>query len=207
MVGEWTVLPELNALERNGRTVHLEPKVMQVLSFLAQNQGKLVSKERLIQAVWADTFVTDDVLTRCISELRKTLNDDPKKPKFIETIPKSGYRLIPAPENPRKESLKGVALRWRWPICGFAGVLALTTLFVGLDFHGARRQFVKLLKANRPTGETVVVHSVAVLPLENLSADPAQEYFADGMTDELVTDLASIGSLRVISRTSTLHFK
>src|SRR5215813_10905578 len=127
MLGEWTVVPELNSLERKGRTVRLEPKVMQVLSFLAQHHGELVSKERLIQAVWADTFVTDAVLTRCISELRKTFNDDPKKPKFIETIAKSGYRLIPAPENPKTKSLKGVALHWRWPICGFAGVLALTT--------------------------------------------------------------------------------
>src|SRR5215472_17034793 len=95
MVGDWTVLPEMNSLERNGRTVRLEPKVMQVLNFLAQHHGEMVSKERLIRAVWADTFVTDEVLTRCISELRKALNDDPKQPRFIETIPKGGYRLLP----------------------------------------------------------------------------------------------------------------
>ena len=207
MVGDWTVLPEMNSLERNGRTVRLEPKVMQVLNFLAQHHGEMVSKERLIRAVWADTFVTDEVLTRCISELRRTLNDDPKKPKFIETIPKSGYRLIPAPENPRKKSLKAVLMRWRWPIYGFAGVLALMTLFVSLDFYGARRQFVKLLRANRSTSEPNMVHSIAVLPLENLSGDPSQEYFADGMTDELITTLAKIGSLRVISRTSVMQYK
>ena len=76
------------------QAVRLEPKVMQVLVCLAEHQGELVTKEQLIRAVWADTFVTDDVLTRCISELRKALNDDPKQPRFIETIPKSGYRLI-----------------------------------------------------------------------------------------------------------------
>jgi DNA-binding winged helix-turn-helix (wHTH) protein len=105
MVGEWTVLPELNSLERNERTVHLEPKVMQVLSFLAQHHGELVSKERLIQAVWADAFVTDEVLTRCISELRRTLSDDPKKPKFIETIPKSGYRAAYSSSREPKEKV------------------------------------------------------------------------------------------------------
>jgi DNA-binding winged helix-turn-helix (wHTH) protein len=93
-VAEWAVEPQLNNLERNGQAVRLEPKVMQVLVCLAEHQGELVTKEQLIRAVWADTFVTDDVLTRCISELRKALNDDPKQPRFIETIPKGGYRLI-----------------------------------------------------------------------------------------------------------------
>lgn len=160
-----------------------------------------------VSIVACDTWPPNGSQPQCNSELRKTLNDDPKKPKFIATIPKSGYRLIPAPENSRKKSLKRVALRWRWPICGFVGVLALTTVLVGLDFHWARSQFVKLLRANRPTGETFVVHSIAVLPLENLSGDGSQEYFADGMTDELITTLAKIGSLRVISRTSVMQYK
>jgi DNA-binding winged helix-turn-helix (wHTH) protein len=94
-IADWTVEPQLNTLEREGHTLRLEPKVMQVLACLAGRQGELVTKDRLIQAVWPETFVTDDVLTRCISELRKALNDDPKQPRYIETIPKGGYRLLP----------------------------------------------------------------------------------------------------------------
>jgi Tol biopolymer transport system component/DNA-binding winged helix-turn-helix (wHTH) protein len=84
----------LNRLSRNGQTIHLEPKVMQVLLCLAETPFEVVKKEDLIRSVWNDTFVTDDVLTRSISELRKAFEDDPRRPQFIETIPKSGYRLL-----------------------------------------------------------------------------------------------------------------
>lgn len=70
-VGDWTVLPELNSLERNGRTVHLEPKVMQVLLTLGEHPGEVVSKEQILHRVWPGTFVSDEVLTRSVSELRK----------------------------------------------------------------------------------------------------------------------------------------
>src|SRR5262249_51711904 len=94
-LGSWVVQPTLNTVSCNGKTTRLEPKMMEVLTYLAQQRGSVVSKEQLIRAVWGDTFVTDDVLTRCISELRRVLEDDPKEPRFIETIPKRGYRLIP----------------------------------------------------------------------------------------------------------------
>src|SRR5690349_24213190 len=92
-IGEWIVSPRLNSLSQNGHSVRIEPKVMQVLLCLAQEQD-VVSKEKLMQKVWADTFVTDDVLTRSISELRKIFADNPKNPRFIQTIPKGGYRLL-----------------------------------------------------------------------------------------------------------------
>src|SRR5207244_10909189 len=98
-VGTWLVRPKLNSVSRNGKTAHLEPKVIQVLVYLAEHPDEVIPKERLIQAVWADTFVTDDVLTRAISELRRAFEDDPKDPRFIQTIPKGGYRLI-APVAP-----------------------------------------------------------------------------------------------------------
>ena len=93
-LGTWLVEPQLNTLTSNGQTAQVEPKVMQVLVCLAEQAGEVVSKEKLIQTVWADTFVTDDVLTRAISELRKVFGDDSKEPRFIQTIPKRGYRLI-----------------------------------------------------------------------------------------------------------------
>lgn len=93
-LGRWRVAPSLNRLEADDTTVHLEPKVMQVLVRLAQQPGQVVSREQLLAAVWADTFVTDDVLKRSISELRRALGDDARQPVYIETIPKGGYRLI-----------------------------------------------------------------------------------------------------------------
>jgi DNA-binding winged helix-turn-helix (wHTH) protein/Tol biopolymer transport system component len=93
-IGPWLISPKLNRIARNGKTIHLEPKIMSVLVCLAEHQCNVVSKEQLFAAVWADTFVTDDVLKRSISELRKALEDDPKEPEFIETIPKGGYRLV-----------------------------------------------------------------------------------------------------------------
>lgn len=92
--GEWTVRPDLNSLTRDGDERHIEPKVMKVLLTLADHQGRVVSKEDLISEVWPDTFVGDDVLTRCISILRRITEDDPHTPRYIQTIPKVGYRLV-----------------------------------------------------------------------------------------------------------------
>jgi len=93
-VGPWLVQPDLNTILRNGDAIHLAPKVMSVLACLAEQPGDLVSKEKLIQSVWPDTFVTDDVLKGAISELRHALEDNAREPRIIETIPKRGYRLI-----------------------------------------------------------------------------------------------------------------
>jgi Tol biopolymer transport system component/DNA-binding winged helix-turn-helix (wHTH) protein len=92
--GEWTVRVELNSLTRDEVVRHIEPKVMKVLLTLSAQQGRVVPKEELISTVWPDTFVGDDVLTRCISILRRVTEDDPHTPHFIQTIPKVGYRLV-----------------------------------------------------------------------------------------------------------------
>jgi TolB-like protein/Tfp pilus assembly protein PilF len=93
-IGAWLVQPSLDAITRDGATVHLEPKVMEVLVCLAQHPGEPIPKEKLLQTVWPDTFVTDDVLTRSISELRRAFEDDARESKVIQTIPKRGYRLL-----------------------------------------------------------------------------------------------------------------
>ncbi len=92
--GEWTVDPALNSLRNKHEERHVEPKVMKVLLVLAARQNHVVPKEELMAAVWPDTFVSDDVLTRCISVLRRVTHDDPHEPRFIQTIPKVGYRLV-----------------------------------------------------------------------------------------------------------------
>src|SRR5215475_11890721 len=93
-LGPWLVHPSVNTITNNGTTVRLEPKVMQVLVCLAQHAGEPVSKEAIITTVWADTFVSDDALTRSVSELRRALEDNPREPLFVETIPKRGYRIL-----------------------------------------------------------------------------------------------------------------
>lgn len=101
-IGEWEIQPQLNSLRRADRSFHVEPKVMQVLVELASHSDEVVTKEQLIHAVWADTFVGDDSLTRCISEIRRVLEDDARSPKFIQTIPKTGYRMIAPVEVKQK---------------------------------------------------------------------------------------------------------
>jgi TolB-like protein/DNA-binding winged helix-turn-helix (wHTH) protein/Tfp pilus assembly protein PilF len=199
-IGAWLIQPQMNALRGNGETKHVEPKAMQVLVYLAKHADQVVTKERLMAAVWTDTFVTDDVLTRCISELRKAFQDDAKNPQVIETIPRSGYRLIAGvqdaeiqvPAAPRTDKHK-----WLITLAAIFGVM----LF-GIALNAGRLRQL-LFRPVRPSA----IHSLAVLPLANLSGDPEQEYFADGMTEELITDLSKIGALRVISRTSVMGYK
>jgi Tol biopolymer transport system component/DNA-binding winged helix-turn-helix (wHTH) protein len=93
-LGEWLVEPQLNIISHENKTIKVEPKIMQVLICLTEHAGQVVAKRDLIAQVWVDTFVTDDVLTRSISELRKIFGDDPKGSRYIQTIPKRGYRLV-----------------------------------------------------------------------------------------------------------------
>src|SRR5271157_2947220 len=208
-VGPWLVEPSLNIVSRNGTAVHLEPKVMEVLLCLATHAGEVVSKEELLKAVWPDTFVTDDALKHCISDLRRVFEDDAREPRFIETIPKRGYRLV-APvllASGRNSSTQAAAIPaitgaagtgsrrvWGWAL-GVGGAVLVAALLISLRDRRA------------DAGAVPPIHSLAVLPLQNLSADPAQEYFSDGMTDALITDLAQIGSVKVISRTSSMQYK
>jgi Tol biopolymer transport system component/DNA-binding winged helix-turn-helix (wHTH) protein len=103
-IGEWTIQPELNAISKGSATIHLEPKVMKVLLQLAISPGQVLTKEHLIQSVWPETFVSDDVLTRCISVLRREMQDDTHAPRYIQTIPKAGYRLVAQVHRPNPPS-------------------------------------------------------------------------------------------------------
>lgn len=201
-LGSWVVQPSLNTVSRDGKSIRLEPKVLEVLVCLAEDPGHTVPKERLIRAVWGDTFVTDDVLTRCISELRKALEDDIKEPQFIETIPRRGYRLVAQVKPLKRYQLIKPSKRMGWPVAVRLWAAA-----------GAGLLLVAILAWKIRTRKVLVdssaasIHSLAVLPLESLSADSSQAYFADGMTDQLITTLGQINELRVISRSSTMQYK
>jgi TolB-like protein/DNA-binding winged helix-turn-helix (wHTH) protein len=213
-LADWLVQPSLNSVSRNGSSLHLEPKVMDVLVCLARRAGEAVPKDELIKAVWADTFVTDDALIRSISELRRIFEDDAREPRVIQTIPKRGYRLM-APVHQIEElpgglveaapatvpRLSATENHHAWKVrrlflAGAAGAVLTVVAVSGPVWRWLR-----------PNNDAASVHSLAVLPLQNLSGDPAQEYFSDGLTDALITELAQVGSLKVISRTSTIQYK
>ena len=210
-VGAWRVEPGLNTVARNGTTLRLESKVMEVLLCLAEHAGEAVSKEKLLQTVWPGTFVSDDVLFRSVSELRRILEDDAREPTIIQTIPKRGYRLVAPVEwvDEVQESKAEASPETRVAVVNtrkfWLGALVVISAAVLLVLLGANAGKLRA----RITGkmDAPQIHSLAVLPLRSLSSDPNQEYFSDGTTDALITDLAQISSLKVISHTSTLQYK
>ncbi|RPI24584.1 MAG: hypothetical protein EHM61_16710 [Acidobacteria bacterium] len=223
-LNDWLVQPQLNLLTRGDRDVHIEPKAMQVLVFLAGSPDEVVSKQVLKKQVWTDAYVTDDVLVRCISELRKALEDDPRKPHVIQTIPRGGYRLIAAvaltpeappaadalpsapaepsedvrPSDPVPVPQKKNAARFsQFVLVG--SIFALFTVLILV--------FWVLPHFANSGGADAPIASLAVLPLKNFSGDPEQDYFADAMTEALISDLARLGTLQVTSRTSVMGYK
>ena len=217
-VGAWLVQPSSNSLLRGGKTIRVEPKVMEVLVGLAKSAGETVTREALIHSIWPDTFVTDDVLTRSISELRRAFEDDARNPRVIQTISKRGYRLI-APVAPadHTNALNPLANRSTGTRSAAAPagagtkrlrLLAVATAGLALLLALVLTEYQTNWIRDRIGGHAAYqIRSLAVLPLQNLSGDPNQDYFADGMTDALITDLAQIGSMKVISRSSTLRYK
>jgi TolB-like protein/DNA-binding winged helix-turn-helix (wHTH) protein/Flp pilus assembly protein TadD len=197
-IGPWLVEPTLNRISQNGASRHLEPKVMQVLLCLAKARGEVVSKQQLIEGVWKETFVTDDVLTRSISELRDAFGDEARESRIVQTIPKQGYRLL----LPVTQSSAAVTPgRQKWDRRKFALWLALTVVLVAVV------SWILVWRFPSSTSTEPQIRSIAVLPLANLSGDPQQEYLADGMTEALITELSRVKALKVISRTSIMRYK
>lgn len=195
-IGEWLVQPQINQIGGNGKTTRVEPKAMQVLVHLAEHSDEVVPKEKLIRAVWADTFVTDDVLTRCISELRKAFDDDPRESRVIETIPKSGYRLLL-----EVRSLEPIGDRSRARVM----LAVAATVIVTAGFLAWRAARAPSSASPAPASRVML----AVLPFVNLSNDPEQEYFSDGLTEEMIAQLGGLNAERlgVIARTSVMQYK
>ena len=206
-------------LRKNGRVLKLEKIPMELLILLVGRRGELVSREEIIEKLWGeDVFVeTEHGINTAIRKIRQTLGDDPENSRFVQTVVGKGYRFV-APLEPLAQEVSTTApisasspsrpsevqsakknLRWISLGLGIFAVVLVAGLFAANPGHLRER----LLGKPIVTG----VQSLAVLPLENLSGDPSEAYFADGMTDELITDLAQIGELRVISRTSVMRYK
>lgn len=195
-------------LTADGAPVSVEPKALRLLLYLIQNRGRLVRKQELLDAVWEDAAVSESALTRSIGLLRKVLDDDSREPRFIETVPTAGYRFIahgdivaiPEPSvtqlvTPPSPVVVAPARPARHSYLRLAAILLACAGLLGASW---------VLFA-RP--RSAPIRSLAVLPLANLSGDPSQEYFAEGMTDELTTQIARIPNLLVVSRTSVMAQK
>jgi TolB-like protein/DNA-binding winged helix-turn-helix (wHTH) protein len=217
-------------LRKKGAKIRLQGQPFLLLITLLKQQGEVVAREELQRTLWPeDTFVDfDHGLDTAVKKLREVLGDSASNPRFVETIPRRGYRFIApvetigesetapaanqAPPN-KQEPAMGclleardedqveplgaavVALRPRWPLLWKVSGLVFLLLSAG---------FMSFFLRSRPS---TLIRSLVVLPLEDLSGDPSQEYFSDGMTDELITELGQVGKLRVISRTSAMTYK
>ena len=205
--GEFEIDARSRELRHKGKRTRIQDNPLTVLLLLLERKGEVVSREELKQSLWpADTFVeADDGLNTAIRKLREVLGDSSENPAYIETIPRRGYRFIgnvlgdnelaetPSIESSATATAENRKTVLRWGLVG-ASIL-LVTLAIGAAAWFRYRP--------RPAP----IRSIAVLPFANLSSDHSQDYFADAMTEELTSDLAKISALRVISRTSSMHYK
>ena len=202
-------------LYKRGLKVRLQEKPQQVLAILLEKPGEVVTREELRQRLWPpDTFVDfDHSLGTAINKLREALDDSAEHPRYIETLPRHGYRFIAAvdsgaevPAHREDGPLPKRSKRRRWLAVTAVTAIVVFGVLLALNVAGLRGWLLSSVGASHGA-PFPKVESIAVLPLANLSGDPRQQYFADGMTEELITELGKIGGLRVISRTSVMQYK
>lgn len=194
-MGEWLVSPALNQISNNGKSARVEPKAMQVLVQLARAEGVL-NKDRLISAVWPDVFVTDDVLPGCIATLRRAFDDSARNPRVIETIPKSGYRLLLPVEwrngngaaNSATIAPASEKSRHKWLLAAAVLSALLILVLAGWRFAFPARY-----------------DSVAILPFINAADDSEARYLSDGVPESVIDDLSQTRAVRVMAWTTVSH--
>lgn len=197
-LGDWIVSPRRGYIKRGNEIMHIHPKPMAVLECLADAKGEVVSRDEVFETVWPGVIVTDDSLAQCVVELRKAFGDSARDAKIISTIPKVGFCLIP-PVTMLNEAKLASGNRLRSIIFGIlvvAASIAVLYLFGMIDGE---------LDPPAPFGAESA--SIAVLPFVNRSLQPEDEYFSDGIHDELLSRLSRISGLRVISRTSVNQYR
>ena len=189
--------PQDRRLTRDGKLISLEPKSFDVLRHLLENDGRLVTKQDLVDAVWARPIVSDNSLTRCIHQVRAALQDSADRPRFIETVPGSGYRFIAAVDVDRDSRSDAATANGGNRALPHRPILAA---FLAIAIGG-----IMVWVIREP--EVPSIERIAVLPLTNLTGSSEQEHFVQGVHEGLVAELSRIGSIEVISRTSVMAFR
>ncbi len=198
-LADWYVDSGANRLCRGDTEVRLETKVMAVLIYLARHRGEVVTRETLERAIWPDTVVGYDALTGCIAKLRKVLGDDPRHPRYIETISKKGYRLIGdvtggVPPSVGVPAARGTGQLRRWVWLGASVMLGLVLAVLYGPFGDEGMPPPTAQVADRP--------SIVVLPFASIGGEGDRDYFSDGITVDITTALSKLSGLFVISHTS-----
>lgn len=188
-LGEWRVKPHTNMIEGADGEAHLEPKAMQVLALLAQHAGDVVQKQEILEDVWDGTYVSDEVLPNAIWELRKALGDDAKKPRFIQTLPKKGYRLI-APVDLRVGATDSAQAE-RAPLLRWAAFAAIPVAGLALYLLNG--------PGNDRRGTADDPYSVLVMGFDNHTDAEDIDWLSSGAPTMLRTGLTEIAGIRVVS--------
>jgi TolB-like protein/DNA-binding winged helix-turn-helix (wHTH) protein len=207
-IGDWRVDPASGEISREGQSVRLDGRSMRLLVCLAEHPGEVVSIDQLLDQVWAGVAVSPDSVYQAVASLRRVLGDDPKRPGYIATVPRLGYRMVAtvapwndvantkqsasAPAEPHKLTPRRKVL-----FALAAGLALCIAVVAGFIARG------KITETNR----SAAVISVGVLPLLDLTEGMKEGEFADGMTEELIDRLSKVPGLRVPSPTSSFYFK
>ena len=195
--------PETWRLTRGGQEIHLEPVVLELLIYLIAHRARLVTRQELMDTVWGETVISESALTKAVARLREALDDDPAAPRYLETVRSKGYRFVAdveelegraGPVSPPRKNYARTANRSLFPAA--AAMVAL--IFIGVLWFRTPPQ-------EAPQGDSI--RSLAVLPLSNLTGDPEQDYYVDGIQDLLITELSQLSGLRVTSRQSTKRYR
>jgi len=190
-------------LTRGGQEIHLEPIVLKLLIYLIDHRQRLVTRQELMDTVWGDTVISESALTKAVARLRKALDDDSATPRYLETVRSQGYRFVAEIEELERQddtnlpsgNTRGATVRRAL----FTGAAVTVALIVVVVFW--------LREPQREVLEGESIGSLAVLPLQNLTGDPQQDYYVDGLQDLLITELAQLPRLRVTSRQSTKRYR
>lgn len=214
--GPFSLIPSERQLLRDKAAVSLKPKVFDLLVVLVENSGRLIDKEELMKRIWPDSFVEEANLSVTVSALRRALGEGPEDNRYVETVPRHGYRFVAEvtecsekianSETPAKvEGVDSSDSTARPFLSRRAWAVALLLLLVGGSIAGLSLNRLRNKLSSNAT--TAGVHSLAVLPLENASGDASQDYFAYGITDALIAGISKVQVLRVMSRQAVMKYK
>ncbi|MGD9000321.1 MAG: winged helix-turn-helix domain-containing protein [Granulosicoccaceae bacterium] len=217
---DWQVSPSEGLLSRGDEIVHLEPKAMEVLVYFASHPGEVITREALERDVWHGAVIGYDAVTNTVIKLRKALQDNARQPRFIATIPKRGYQLIAPVSYLEDESANTPSPRPNMPAANAAQpqrragmvMAALAAVSIIALVFGLVWLWPSSPSPNKPVGpatadNSVVPPSIVVLPFENLSEDQKQEYLADGITEDIITDLSRLSNILVIASNTSFKYK